>query len=191
MNAQVPINQANPHAAWDVNDIPVSAERFIGSANEAMASSIGEGEESDTQTPRCSNAGCGCAVAMHELANSVTALLINTQVLEWKLPPYSRLKRPVREIERHAQRSGVLLKDLLRRFEIGDAEQEFCGRVPFLHGTTTAVTAQGPGATDERVVKLPRQAPSPPASGPDFPPEKELTSVCDRCTSAFFPKEER
>ena len=48
-----------------------------------------------------------CADTVHELANSMTAVLINAQVLEWKLPPYSRMKRPVREIERHAQRGGV------------------------------------------------------------------------------------
>ena len=84
---------------------------------------------------------------MHELANSMTAVLINAQVLEWKLPPYSRLKRPVREIELHARRSGALLKRLLREFEIHrpeEARQEFCGQVLLLardHGC-----GDGPGA---------------------------------------------
>jgi hypothetical protein len=191
MNAQGPISQANPVVAAldEANAIPVSAPFLIGNANDVTDSPIGEGEESDIARPRCSHPGC--ADTMHELANSVTALLINTQVLEWKLPPYSRLKRQVREIERHAQRSGTLLKGLLGRLEKNEAEQEFCGRAPFLHGTTTAATARGPGATDQKAVKLPSQEPSPSAPCPSFPPEKELTSMCDRCTSTFFPKEER
>jgi hypothetical protein len=191
MNPQGPISQANPVVAAldEANDIPVSAPFRIGNANDATDSPIGEGEASDIARPRCSHPGC--ADTMHELANSVTALLINTQVLEWKLPPYSRLKRQVREIERHAQRSGTLLKGLLGRLEKNEAVQESCGRVPFWRGTTAAVTAQGSAATDERAVKRPSQRRSPSAPGPGFPPEKELTSMCDRCTSTSFPKEER
>jgi hypothetical protein len=57
----------------------------------------------------------GCAEVLHELANVMTAVLTNTQVLSWKLPPYSHLKRSVREVERNAQRSSELLKRLVNR----------------------------------------------------------------------------
>lgn len=46
----------------------------------------------------------------------MTVILMNAQVVGWKLPPYSHLKRSVREIERSAQRGGELLKGLLRQF---------------------------------------------------------------------------
>jgi len=49
----------------------------------------------------------------------MTLVLMNAQVVGWKLPPYSHLKRSVREIERSAQRGGELLKDLLRQFPDG------------------------------------------------------------------------
>jgi hypothetical protein len=97
----------------------------------------------------------------------------------------------VREIERNARRSEALLKRLLREFEIDLPEaagQAFCGPVPSWHGTIAAVTAQGPTVT-EGPVNLPPPALS--LSAPGFSPERELTSVCDPCTSAVFPKEER
>jgi hypothetical protein len=152
--------------------------------------------ESQANRPHSSHAGCsGCADTVHELANAMTAVLINAQVLEWKLPPYSRMKRPVREIERHAQRGGALLKRLLRQFEPGPAEEEggndLCGQIRCLHGTMAAVTAQGPEATAEGPEKLPPLKPSPSAPGSCFPPKGELTPLCDPCTSTFFPKEEK
>ena len=159
-----------------------------------MASASGEGEESDSaRRTRLRRRLQRLRCTLHELANSITAVLINAQVLEWRLPPYSRLKRPVREIERHAQRSGALLKRLLRQFERQEKQtsQKSCGQVPSLHGTMAAVTAQGPEVTAEGPEKLPALVRSPSAPGSWFSPEKELTSVCDLCTSAFFPKEER
>ena len=149
-------------------------------------------EDRNVAAPHLRHAGCGRSDTLHELANSMTAVLINAQVLQWKLPPYSRLKRPVREIEIHAQRSETLLKRLLRACDKHfpeEAKPEFCEQVPSLHGTTAAVTAQGPAAGGP--VKLPPQMRSPSALGPCFPPETELTSICDPCTSTFFPKEER
>src|SRR6516165_4319222 len=102
MNAQPPISETNRDAARDkTNDISISTAFFIGNAYEALASSIGEGKERDTARPSCLQTEC--TKAMHELANSVTAVLVNTQVMEVKLPPYSQLKRLAREIERHAQ----------------------------------------------------------------------------------------
>jgi len=195
MSTQIPIgrlNQIGP-AQEDSGNIFAPGPFLPGTASEAMASSGGQGEESGVKTPLSPQAGWGgCADTLHELANTVNAVLINAQVLEWKLPPYSRLKRPVREIERHAQRSGALLKRLLRQFEAGDeANRELCGQVPSLHRAMTAVTAQGPEATAGGPEKLPSSARSQSALGSCFPPERELTTLCDRCTSAVFPKEER
>jgi hypothetical protein len=56
-----------------------------------------------------------CEGLLHELSNVVTGILMNAQVLGWKLPPYSHLKRSVHEVERNAQRGGELLKQLMRR----------------------------------------------------------------------------
>lgn len=59
---------------------------------------------------------CGeCSDVLHELSNVLTGVLTHVQVLGWKLPPYSHLKRSVRELERGAQRSGELLKRLRER----------------------------------------------------------------------------
>jgi hypothetical protein len=59
---------------------------------------------------------CGeCSEVLHELANAMVGVLTNAQVLGWKLPPYSHLKRAVHELERGAQRSGELLKRLRER----------------------------------------------------------------------------
>lgn len=193
MNTQILTGRANQvgPAKEETGNLPISVSFLNGNASEAMASSSGEGEECDPRAPRSLHAGCsGCADTMHELANAMTAVLINAQVLEWKLPPYSRMKRPVREIERQAQRGGALLKRLLRHFEPDPAEEaggnELCGQV----GTMATVTAQGPEATAEEPVKLPPLKPSSSAPGSCLPPEAELTSLCDPCTSAFFPKEE-
>lgn len=56
-----------------------------------------------------------CSQVLHELSNVMSGVLANAQVLGWKLPPYSHLKRPVRELERSAQRGGELLKRLVQR----------------------------------------------------------------------------
>src|SRR5271157_5338748 len=115
MNMRVSVSQASPGAALEGSkDILASASPLGSAANEAMASSR---KDRDVTEPQWPHAGCGCADTLHALANCLTAVLINTQVLEWKLPPYSRLKRPVREIELHARRSEALLKRLLREFE--------------------------------------------------------------------------
>ena len=67
-------------------------------------------------TPCPSHFCCGeCSEVLHELSNVMTSVLTNSQLLGWKLPPYSHLKRWVRELERGAQRSGELLKRLRER----------------------------------------------------------------------------
>jgi len=81
-----------------------------------MSSSCGDGEGHATKKACPSCFGCSdCAEVLHELSNVMTGVLTNAQVLGWKLPPYSHLKRPVREMERNAQRGGELLKRLVNR----------------------------------------------------------------------------
>jgi hypothetical protein len=59
-----------------------------------------------------------CAELLHGLNNVFVGMLLNAQVLEWKLPSYSRLKRNLHEIERNAQRGGELVKRLLKRLDV-------------------------------------------------------------------------
>ena len=132
---------------------------------------------------------------LHELANSVTALLLNTQILDWKLPPYSQLKRTVCEIERHAQLSSALVRRLLGQFQLtAAAKLATSQKVPSLPGPTleNVVAVRGPGTGRNG-----RSAGEPAGSGAVsagplslYAAQIELTSSCDRCTSACFPKEE-
>ena len=166
-----------------------------GDSSVAMAPGNGDGEESGARSSRSSHAGQAFTDTLHEVANAMTAVLVNVEVLEWKLPPYSRLKRPVREVERHAQRGGELLKRLLHQFEAPEEESlEIRQQVPALHepmlDKTAAVTDLGPDTTAEEVAKLPLLASLRPAPGSGFASQNGLTSLCDQCTSAFFPKEE-
>ena len=58
---------------------------------------------------------------LHGLNNVLVSILLNAQLIEWKLPSYSHLRRNVHEIERSAQRAVVLLKRLLSE---GRAEED-------------------------------------------------------------------
>ena len=90
--------------------------------HEAIASSsCGDGKGRDPETARPLRLQCGdCEELLHELANVITGVLMQSQITAWKLPPYSHVKRSVREIERNAQRGSELMKRIMRR--IGDAE---------------------------------------------------------------------
>ncbi len=195
MNPHIPIERQNQtgSAQGENSGVPAPVSVLHGKANEAMAPSSRQAEERNARLRSSPGAGCNhCANALHELANTITAVLMNAQVMEWRLPPYSRLKRPVREIERQAQRSSALLKRLLRQIErTDDATQESCQQVSSWHETMAVVTVREPEVTAEGPEKLPAPVRSPSASGSCFPSENELTRSCDRCTSAFFPKEER
>jgi hypothetical protein len=146
-----------------------------GDSSVAMAPGNGDGEESGARSSRSSHAGQAFTDTLHELANAMTAVLVNAQVLEWKLPPYSRLKRPVREVERHAQRGGALLKRLLHQFEEEEG-REVHRQVPALPEpmleNTAAVTDPGPDTTAEKAAKLPLLASLRPAPGSGFPSQK-------------------
>ena len=190
MNKSRPISRADQIALrHETGDTPIPVPFLSGDASKAMYSSCGKGEESHARTRRSSHTGSCCADTLHELANTMTAVLIHAQVLEWKLPPYSRLKRSVREIEHHAQSGSALLKRLLQQLQAKEeANQGLCGHVPSLHGTMAAVTAQGPNATAAETPKLPLLRLG---ASSRFPRERALTSLCDPCTITFFPKEER
>jgi hypothetical protein len=169
-------------------------DRFpiAGNDETSQMSSAGQGrEECDPGNRRSSRPFSGdCADLVHELANTTTAVLMNAQVLGWKLPPYSRLKRPVREIERNAQRGGELMRRLLSRLATGAtgpaSEDAPCVPAPGL-GLTNTVTAQEPGVDSRSAANLPPRTSSHPAPGFSSAAEVELTARCDGCTS-MFPK---
>jgi hypothetical protein len=157
--------------------------------NSQISSAGQEREECEPGNSRSSRAFNGeCSELVHELANTTTAVLMNAQLLGWRLPPYSHLKRPLREIERNAQRGAALMKCLLHRLGTEGTEQANGPRRWMQQGelrSVDSVTAQGP-----RVDSGSAENPPPPAKAPPAPvffstPEAELTSSCDACTSVF------
>jgi len=62
-----------------------------------------------------------CRDILHGLNNALVSILLNAQVIGWKLPSYSRLKRSVHEVERSAQRGGLLVQRLRNWLEMGAA----------------------------------------------------------------------
>ena len=62
-----------------------------------------------------------CRDILHGLNNALVSILLNAQVIGWKLPSYSRLKRNVHEVERSAQRGGLLVQRLRNWLETGAA----------------------------------------------------------------------
>lgn len=146
------------------------------------ASSCGADGERITETLRSSQLRCGdCSELLHQLSNTMTGVLMNVQLLGWKLPPYSRLKRPVLEVERNAQRAGELLKRLLQRLEAGRFE-------PVGSQECDALAPPEPEReAGEGLAILPASGAA--VSVPGFLPQPdELTLACDPCTSGFFPK---
>lgn len=63
--------------------------------------------------PTAESASEECAATLHGLNNALLTILLNSQMIDWKLPTYSKIRRNVHEIERSAQRAGVLVKRLL------------------------------------------------------------------------------
>ena len=52
---------------------------------------------------------------LHSLNNVLVSIVLNAQIMEWKLPSYSHMRRNTHEIQRSARRAGVLLKRLSGR----------------------------------------------------------------------------
>jgi hypothetical protein len=125
---------------------------------------------------------------LHQLANILTSVIMNAQMLEWKLPAYSHLKRPLRELERSAQRGGELVKQLMRRAGEGPADQPFLNQVDSQVTASAVVAIEEPGGMVMRAGSPPHRVAS--ATAPDFfvAPVRHLTTECDPCTSSFFPK---
>ena len=128
-----------------------------------------------------------CAELLHGLNNVLVGMLLNAQVLEWKLPSYSRLKRNLHEIERNAQRGGELVKRLLKRFELPHSEQLIGG-----HNGGEA-TAIDPAVIASANVEPDSEAEEIELPGPAAPSRLKigkrcLTHLCDARTSAVFPK---
>ncbi len=99
-----------------------------------------------------------CIELLHDLNNAFAAVLTNAQVLDGKLPSYSRSKRYIHEIERGAQRGAALIKRLLERLAAdgrGTAmEKEFESvKVPPV-AERVAVANQGSPAVAESVIHL-------------------------------------
>jgi hypothetical protein len=91
----------------------------IEATSEATISSCGDDKGRVAETARPLRLQChDCEELLHQLSNVITPILMHAQILEWKLPPYSHLKRSVRELERNARRGSELLKSLVRR--VGD-----------------------------------------------------------------------
>jgi len=85
---------------------------------EQIAPIDGDSSLSSRTVPGCSRGACDdCSEILHGLNNVLASMLLNAQVMEWKLPSYSRSKRYLHEIERNAQRGGELVKRLLGRLE--------------------------------------------------------------------------
>jgi hypothetical protein len=94
-----------------------------------------------------------CAVILRDLEHAIAGMLVNAQVMEWKLPPYSHAKRYVREIERNAQRSAELVKQVMRKLAIVDERQQVCEEVPDFTGAMAAVTAQEPNVKEPSLAR--------------------------------------
>jgi hypothetical protein len=111
-----------------------------------------------------------CVEVLHELNDAFAAVLMNAQVLDGKLPSYSRSKRYIHEIERSVQRGGALLKRLLDRLPAeatAAGDKEFgLGKVPPVAERTAVVASQGPTAATNSALDF---APSAAAhAAPDF-----------------------
>src|SRR5215471_5670303 len=93
------------------------ADRVVQDAeiSQAEVSSCGDVGGHGKKIPCPSSAIAASGSLLHDLSNLVGAVLLNANLLGWKLPPHSHLKRPVKEIERNAQRAGELLRQLTAR----------------------------------------------------------------------------
>jgi hypothetical protein len=156
----------------------------------SQISSAGQGREERDPGNSCSSRAFNgdCAALVHELANTTTAVLMNAQVLGWKLPPYSHLKRPLREIERNAQRGSELMKCLLRRLGTDGTDQANEERRWVQDRgleLSDTVTAQEPRVDSGSAENLPPRTNARLAPGYFSVPEAELTSPCDGRPSRF------
>lgn len=100
----------------DFSNAEMKAERVASCAQMS-------GESSEKNAPASPLACEALLEALHDLNNAFAVVLMNAQVLECKLPSYSRSKRYIHEIERGAQRGGALLKRLMANLSAGSVSQ--------------------------------------------------------------------
>lgn len=87
---------------------------------------------------------------LHDLSQVLASVLTNAQVLDGKLPSYSRSKRYIHEIERSAQRGRVLLGRVLKQLPkdghggAPDERDASLAQVPPVDGSMAVVANQGP-----------------------------------------------
>ena len=142
----------------------------VGRQCEAMGSSCGDSKGRVPEMARPLRLQCSaCEDLLHELSNVITGVLMNAQVLEWKLPPYSHLKRSVREVERNAQRGSELLKRLLRLVRVEGKIGSVDGADDEIESAPTYKSAE---LTRKRIGDI----------------SSDLTGDCDPRTSGVFPK---
>jgi len=68
---------------------------------------------------------------LHGLNNVLVSILLNAQLIEWKLPSYSGMRRNVHEVERSAQRGALLVNRLKHWLDTGpsrDPQTAHAGR---------------------------------------------------------------
>lgn len=124
------VERATPYFDNGRHEASLAAEIVVGQCEsgrqrDAIGSSCGDGKGRVPEMARPLRLQCSdCEELLHELSNVVTGVVMNAQVLEWKLPPYSHLKRSVREVERNAQRGSELLKRLTRRLARVEAKSD-------------------------------------------------------------------
>ena len=131
---------------------PESSNRQMESGRVAsLGQSSGENMQADLQPLPLTTESC--IELLHDLNNTFAVVLMNAQVLDGKLPSYSRSKRYIHEIERSAQRGGALLKRLLSRLPADGSDS--CdtvfglGKVPPVAERNVVVAKQGPNAAPE------------------------------------------
>ena len=98
------------------------------------------------------------AELLHELNNIFVSVLLNTQVMEWKLPSYSRLKRNLHEVQRDAQRGGELVKRLTQRLQRASCRELTTKTAET--GTSQASVATYAAASQQAVTAIRPQDPS-------------------------------
>ena len=95
---------------------------------------------------------------VHGLNNALVSILLNAQVIEWKLPSYSRLKRHLHEIERSAQRAGEITRRLGRFQENEALAMPLRARPGAAADTETRALAAEEGNPGSQIRGLPAEA---------------------------------
>jgi hypothetical protein len=133
-------------------------DRYTDDEVERLSSNDGK-REAQVMGSACASrlTSARCGDLLQELNRALGSIVMNAQVMQWKLPAYSHSKRYVREMERSAQRGASLVSQLVRCLEgTGQGEDELCGEAPHLAGADVAVTAQEPNPGGANLANQPR-----------------------------------